>query len=65
MLFRSKTQAPLFIDASDYIDNVETVKMDWRRGTVCSLPTDREYRRVFDIHPQRLLQRVLVDNGLA
>ncbi|KAF8798279.1 WD40 repeat-like protein [Phlegmacium glaucopus] len=68
-------QAPLFIDASDYIDNVETVKVGWRRGTVCSPPIYRKnyrdgtrptYRGYYrDGYPQRLLQRALVDNGLA
>ena len=66
LMIVGKRQAPLFIDASDYIDNVETVKMEWRRGTVCSplrTSVDRPYWE--DFHLQRLLQRSLVDNGLA
>jgi hypothetical protein len=31
---------------------------------VCSLPTYHR-KNYWDIHPQRLLQRALVDNGLA
>jgi hypothetical protein len=58
-----KGQAPLFIDASDYIDNVETVKMDWHRGTVCSLPTYDDWDT--SKHPQRVFQRALVDNCLV
>ena len=61
LMIVGKRQAPLFIDASDYIDNVGTVKMDWRRGTVCS--TLRTYGSYLD--SQMLLQRALVDNGLA
>ncbi|KDR74367.1 hypothetical protein GALMADRAFT_141414 [Galerina marginata CBS 339.88] len=71
------SQAPLFIDASDYIDNVETVKMSWRRGTLCSPPAYRnfdeeKYRPLFfqqlsrkDEYVQRLLQMTLFENGLA
>ena len=59
LMIVGKRQAPLFIDASEYIDNVETVKMDWRRGTICS------FNNRSDVYRQRLLQRALVDNGLA
>ena len=60
-----KGQVPLFIDVSDYISNVETVKKDWRRGTVCSLPQVINRYEGTSEHPQRLLQKALVDNGLA